>query len=263
MNKRRLLILGSAAGMFGMSEPANAKFTGKLVVSFDPEGRVVTLIQPYGYIGPDGVKWDVPAGARVDGASIPRPFWPIIGGPFEGKYRNASVIHDWYCDRRNRPWRRVHRAFYDAMRESQVNESIAKIMYQAVMKFGPKWSDVVVSNNTLKASISSLSGMDPRRYSVMARAVSAAIESLNGPRAEAAILVQPSLESGLAQSPTGMATGTATDQRYTIVVSVKGLGDAQSAELMVLERQEPTAEDVARTIKEAPTMSVQVIEQAN
>jgi Protein of unknown function (DUF1353) len=43
----------------------------------------------------------VPAGAIVGGASIPQVFWSIIGGPFEDKYREASVIHDYYCEQKS------------------------------------------------------------------------------------------------------------------------------------------------------------------
>lgn len=34
-------------------------------------------------------------------------FWSFIGGPFEGKYRNASVVHDFLCKVQKRPWRSV------------------------------------------------------------------------------------------------------------------------------------------------------------
>ena len=37
-------------------------------------------------------------GRVVDGASIPSVFWSIIGAPYTGKYRDASVIHDYYCE---------------------------------------------------------------------------------------------------------------------------------------------------------------------
>lgn len=35
-----------------------------------------------------------PKGTFTDGASIPRFFWRVIGGPMTGKYRMAAVIHD-------------------------------------------------------------------------------------------------------------------------------------------------------------------------
>ncbi len=91
----------------------------------------------------------VPAGTKVDGASIPQALWSLIGGPFEGKYRDASVIHDYYCDVRLKSWRTVHRVFYNAMRVSGVSEARAKLMYAAVFFGGPRWSDTAVDNANL------------------------------------------------------------------------------------------------------------------
>jgi hypothetical protein len=99
------------------------------------------LIEPFEFIGPNGRRWPVPAGTVVDGASIPQAFWSIIGGPFEGAYRPASVIHDYYCEIRTRPYRDVHRAFYDGMLTSGVKDAKAWLMYQAVERFGPSWAD--------------------------------------------------------------------------------------------------------------------------
>lgn len=75
----------------------------------------------------------------VDGASIPRAFWTVIGGPLEGLYRNASVFHDVACDEKSEPWKLVHRMFYNGMRCSDVPILKAKIMYYAVYHFGPRW----------------------------------------------------------------------------------------------------------------------------
>ena len=78
----------------------------------------------------------------VDGASIPEAFWSFIGGPFEGKYRNASVVHDFYCDTRTETWEDVHMVFYNGMRAAGVDPITAKIMYSAVYNFGPRWLQV-------------------------------------------------------------------------------------------------------------------------
>jgi hypothetical protein len=91
----------------------------------------------------------VPAGAEIDGASIPKVFWSIVGGPYTGLYRNASVIHDYYCDVRTRPWKEVHRMFYDAMLASGVDKMKAKLMYLAVRFGGPRWDDQTIHNNVL------------------------------------------------------------------------------------------------------------------
>jgi hypothetical protein len=91
-------------------------------------------------VDPKGKKWDAPKGVTVNGASIPQAFWSIIGGPWDGKYREASVIHDYYCDTRSEPWQDVHRTFYTAMRANGVEEVRAKMMYAAVYRFGPRWN---------------------------------------------------------------------------------------------------------------------------
>lgn len=70
----------------------------------------------------------------------PRFAWSIIGGPFEGKYRKASVIHDVTCVEKARPWQEVHLAFYEAMLADGVGEKKAKVMYAAVYHRGPRWA---------------------------------------------------------------------------------------------------------------------------
>jgi endonuclease I/V8-like Glu-specific endopeptidase len=104
------------------------------------EGRNVKLLKPLAYLTAIGERWQVEAGVIVDGASIPRAFWSLIGGPFEGKYRNASIIHDRFCDLRNRSWDATHRMFHDAMRCSGVGILKAKVMFYAVYRFGPRWT---------------------------------------------------------------------------------------------------------------------------
>lgn len=125
------------------------RYEGELIVNMLDDGRRVKLVQPFAYIDPANLRWEAPKDAIVDGASIPKILWAAIGGPFEGKYRNASVIHDWYCDRRSRPWKAVHRVFYEAMVTSGVDPLQAKAMYAGVYWGGPRWSETVVHNTDL------------------------------------------------------------------------------------------------------------------
>jgi hypothetical protein len=83
--------------------------------------------------------WSVPSGTRVDGASIPSVFWSIIGAPYTGKYREASVIHDYFCETKSRHWKAVHRVFLDGMLARGVDKIQAQLMYLAVYRFGPRW----------------------------------------------------------------------------------------------------------------------------
>jgi len=97
------------------------------------------LVEPFEFVGPDGRRWPVPPGTIVDGASIPQFLWSLIGAPFEGLYRDASVLHDHYCETRTRAASDVHQMFKDAMITSGVGTSRAWLMYKAVDKFGPRW----------------------------------------------------------------------------------------------------------------------------
>lgn len=109
-------------------------------VRWNLDGRTGTLLRPVGFEEADGTDWPVPEGAWLDGASIPRPFWSIIGGPYEGKFREASVIHDHYCITKFRTWQATHRMFWAAMLTRGVGGLKARAMYYAVYRFGPRWS---------------------------------------------------------------------------------------------------------------------------
>ena len=99
----------------------------------------MTLLNELRYTDPKGVVWVAPPGSQVDGASIPRALWSFFGGPFEGKYRNASVLHDVAYDEKSRPWQQVDRMFYDAMRCSGVGVVEAKTFYFALYRHGRHW----------------------------------------------------------------------------------------------------------------------------
>src|SRR6266567_1946119 len=114
-------------------------YSGSPVTRWEPDGRTMTLLSELRYTDPQGFTWIAPSGSQVDGASIPRSLWSIMGGPFEGKYRNASVLHDVAYDQRNRPWEVCDRMFYNAMRCSGVSAVEAGTMYYALRKFGHHW----------------------------------------------------------------------------------------------------------------------------
>ena len=114
-------------------------YDGKVVTEWLHDGRKMVLVEPFVYVDGAGLKWEAPTGSKIDGASIPPAAWSLIGGPYEGKYREASVIHDVACQRKDRPWENVHLAFYEAMLASGVDPILAKIMYGAVYQGGPRW----------------------------------------------------------------------------------------------------------------------------
>jgi hypothetical protein len=129
-----------------VDNPANQAYIGQLAIKPVGDGVHWELLDEFGFSDRRHVIWMVPRGAQVDGASIPQALWSIIGSPLTGKYVEASVIHDYHCDVRARPWEHVHRVFYEAMLVSGVSELRAKVMYAAVYFAGPRWSDTVVHN---------------------------------------------------------------------------------------------------------------------
>lgn len=133
----------AACGVVPTPNPDNphGHFLGRVVASWNDDGRTMELQEAYAYVDPDGQAWAAPKGSQIDGASIPQAAWSIVGGPFEGKYRNASVVHDVACAVRSRTWQSTHLAFYLGMRASQVDEDTAKLLYAAVYHYGPRWPD--------------------------------------------------------------------------------------------------------------------------
>ena len=68
-------------------------FKTPLITASMPDGRRKRVHTKFTY---QHGSWTivVPAGFVSDGASIPRIFWSIIGGPW-GRYGKAAVLHDW------------------------------------------------------------------------------------------------------------------------------------------------------------------------
>jgi hypothetical protein len=130
-------------------QPIKGSFIGQVLVEWLNENgpdRNMKLIRKFEYKDSAGKVWMVPAGTIINGASIPPLFWQLVGPPFVGDYRKASVVHDYYCDKKNESWLSVHRMFFEACLAGGVSEIQAKIMYTAVYAEGPRWELVRVKN---------------------------------------------------------------------------------------------------------------------
>lgn len=103
-------------------------------------GDRVALAEPLRFIDVDATLCTVPKGFEFDGASIPKPFWTLIGAPLEGNYVRSAALHDYGCRTRTEPSRVVHDRFYRSMRAEGVRWLQAVLMYRAVRHFGPTWS---------------------------------------------------------------------------------------------------------------------------
>lgn len=116
-------------------------FSGDPVARWRPDGESMLLMEPFSYVDRHSHKWTAPKGSILDGASIPRAFWTLVGSPYRGRYRYASIVHDYYCVSRSEPWQAVHFMFYEACMASGTGHTHAKVLYYAVRHFGPRWGE--------------------------------------------------------------------------------------------------------------------------
>jgi hypothetical protein len=118
---------------------APGRFLDDLILKDLGSGRDFEVVRQFRYLDPQGTMWIVPKGERTDGASIPKPLWSFFGGPWDGKYRRAAVIHDYFFETKRYESAAVHRVFYEAMLTDGVDPLKAKLMYWAVLRFNDQW----------------------------------------------------------------------------------------------------------------------------
>lgn len=97
--------------------------------------RRMALLEAFWFDDPNGKRWDVPLGYVVDGASIPRALWTLIGSPYTGECRRASIVHDAACDEAvgdTSARRRADRMFFYACRAGGCSWAQAAILYVGV-----------------------------------------------------------------------------------------------------------------------------------
>lgn len=143
-----LVILAFANAAVQGQPSKYGKFPERPLTEWLDDGRRMVLLRDFVFVEPDGTKWVAKAAHKppkdgdlvIDGASIPPVFWSVIGGPYEGLYRNASIVHDAGCVRPyTHRWQDVHRMLYRASLAGGTRELTAKLIFAAVWHFGPRW----------------------------------------------------------------------------------------------------------------------------
>jgi hypothetical protein len=84
----------------------------------------------------DGVRFWIPKDYFSDGASIPRPFWSIIGTPFEPDFFSAFLAHDWMYFTHCLPRSTADEVFRRFLIACGVGSIRARIMWAAVRTGG-------------------------------------------------------------------------------------------------------------------------------
>lgn len=100
----------------------------------DGPDRRMRVEERFSFTDPDGRLWQADADAVVDGASIPRALWTIVGSPYTGDYRRASIVHDIACDDAHDPAARraADRMFYHACRAGGCSIAESIVLYLGV-----------------------------------------------------------------------------------------------------------------------------------
>jgi hypothetical protein len=116
------------------------EFIGKAKTEWlEGESRKMILLDDFAFIDNNGVEWLAPRDSVIDGSSIPRFLWTVIGSPFVGLHRRASIIHDVYCVTESAPHKAVHKMYFDACRCDGVSRIKANLMHSGIKLGGPKW----------------------------------------------------------------------------------------------------------------------------
>jgi hypothetical protein len=108
------------------------------------DDRRMRLLEAFSFVDPAAKRWDAPLDSVIDGASIPRPLWTLVGSPYTGNYRRASVVHDVACDQAGsdkQKRREADRMFYHACRAGGCSIAESIILYLGV-RIGAIWPSV-------------------------------------------------------------------------------------------------------------------------
>ena len=114
------------------------EFSGLPITKWQDDGRIMTLEDDFHYIDSNDKKWNAPAGGGINGATIPRPLWAIIGSPYTGNYRRASIVHDVAVGENGNPVatkaqrKEADRMFYDACIYDGCSRKLAGLLYIGV-----------------------------------------------------------------------------------------------------------------------------------
>src|SRR5947207_12934889 len=113
--------------------------------------RKMQMLADFSFTDPAGIAWLTPKDYVVDGASIPRAFWTLVGSPYTGHYRRASIVHDKACDDASgntTACRKSPRMFYQACRAGLWSIPEGTLLYIAVRiddvwPLVPAWSRLI------------------------------------------------------------------------------------------------------------------------
>lgn len=140
IQKLAIAVAVTSIAVFSSTASQAQVFSGEFEFAWldTPNGdhRDMRVLKTVRFSDASGKIWTVPSNSVVNGASIPRILWTFAGSPYVGKYRRASVIHDYYCDIRTELQSDVHLMFKEAMLADGASWWEANSKYGAVVLAG-------------------------------------------------------------------------------------------------------------------------------
>jgi hypothetical protein len=143
----------------------------------DVPDRRMALLADFCFTDPKGMEWRAPKGYEgLDGASIPRALWNLVGSPYTGDYRRASIVHDWAVDEAqgdDEKRRAADRMFYHACRAGGCDRAEATLLYLGVrlgawLSVDAKSADAAKFEQGARVETTSAERLTRARYRVMA-----------------------------------------------------------------------------------------------
>jgi len=113
------------------------------LVPFPGSDPKYLLTVPYEF-ATGGHDFRIDAGFLYDGASIPTMLgltWVITYSKFNPIVMRAALEHDFFCIRRFPfvPYDMAARRFHEVLLQDGADPTKARLMYEAVVRCGPKW----------------------------------------------------------------------------------------------------------------------------
>jgi hypothetical protein len=118
---------------------ARGRFLGAAEIEYIENGLAMRLRADLAFLDVHGMLWSAPRGSVCRGNALPSEVWKILGPPLMGAHREASIIHEHYCQMQAGVSHDVHEMFYEACLARGVPEPIARMALLELVAHGPFW----------------------------------------------------------------------------------------------------------------------------
>ena len=125
----------------GTSGAEQGGFEGRVVVEWLDDAFVpsVRTVEDFGFRQTKGKFWKVARGQVFNGKGMPPLFSDMVGSPYEGSFRKASMVYESATQRMTEKWDEAQRMFFEASVAEGVAPQDAKVMYLLLALQGSRW----------------------------------------------------------------------------------------------------------------------------